>query len=154
MNASPLNSLYQRPSGEREFNTHISLVLTKVLSKSFLWHILMIFSLQKQSLKWYYHKNFTLLIRLPRAIYPNHDDILYPYRNNADQQYTLQEPLICIYLYSFSYNTLARRPIFFQLSSQKLSIFIYCFYWDILEFVTSDIFQFWKRRQQKISKFC
>lgn len=38
--------------------------------------------------------------------------ILYLYLNNTDEQYTLQETLICVYLYPFSYNTLARRPVY------------------------------------------
>lgn len=148
-----MNSWYQSPCGEkREFNS--SLVLTKHLSKSFLCHILMILVLQKQFLKRYYHKNCTLLIRSPRTLYPNHDDTFcIPIVTMLSEQYTLQEYLICIYLYQFSYNTLARRPVcLFSFLLKNSQLFFYCFHRDVLEFIVSGTFLFWKRRQQKISK--
>jgi len=101
----------------------------KHLSKSFLCHIPMIRVLKQPFLKIYYHKNCTLLIRSPRALYPDHNVTLcIPIVTMLGEQYTLQESLICVHLYSFSYSTFA--PIllcFSQLSSQELTTFCIVF---------------------------
>jgi len=59
------------------------------------------------------------------------------------EQYTLQEYLICIYLYQFSYNTLARRPVcLFSFLLKNSQLFFYCFHRDVLEFIVSGTFLF------------
>lgn len=128
MNAAPLNSWYQRPSWEGEFN--ISLVLTKHVFKSFLYHIRITLLLQKQSLKRYYHKYCTLLIRLPRALYPNHYDTFYIPIVTMPMSSILYKNPWSVYIYTHSLITLSPEGpyIFFQLSSQELSTFIYCFH--------------------------
>ena len=151
LNAAPLNCWYQRPCGEeREFNA--SIVLTKRFSKSFLCHIPIILVLQN---------SFWKDISLKTVLFLSDRQELYiqiMMTNSISTMHsTSYKNLFSLYIYTHSLITLSRAGpyVFFFLSvffSRTLNSF-YCFHRDVLEFIASGIFIFWKRGQQNISKF-